>query len=257
MDYIRLGRTGLLASRTAIGAEGLCAGGEAQRIVRKAYNNGINFFDVSRAIPQSEEALGAVLKAENSTQLSLKRNVIIATKTAAQTYKDVVTDAQKSLDALGVEKIDLLQYQADSFLPVKGGEDGIYAALSMLKSSGKVLHIGAVTEDYAIAGNAVRSGLYETLQYPYSMVSSMTTFPVRSLCEKEDVGFLAMRPLCGGVVQNLPLAFGFLRQYSNAVPLWGVRSEAEVDSLLYFYEHPPVINEDFRADVEKERAFFN
>lgn len=257
MDYVRLGRTGLLASRTAIGAEAFVAGAETELIVRKAYNSGINLFDVSRDLPQSERALGEVLKAENSTQLSLKRNTMIATKTKALTYKGVILDAEASLSALGTDKIDLLQYQADSFLPAKDGKDGVYAALEELKSSGKVLHIGLVTEDYTIAGKAVRSGLYETLQYPYSMVSSMTTFPVRSLCEKEDVGFLAMQPLCGGVVQNLPLAFGFLRQYGNVVPLWGVRREAEVESLIYFSEHPPVIDESFRADVEKERAFFN
>lgn len=257
MDYVRLGRTGMLVSRTAIGAESLVPGDKAAGIVHKAYNCGINFFDVSRSIPQSEEALGQVLKDERSTQLSVKRNIMIATKTAAQTAAGVAEDAQKSLETLGVQCIDLLQYQADSFLPLFGGPDGIYDALDAVRISGKAHHIGIVTADYTIAGDAVRSGLYETLQYPYSMVSSMTTSALCSLCEKEDAGFLAMQPLCGGVVQNLPLAYGFLREYSNVVPLWGAGSEEEVAGLVYFYEHPPVIDEGFWSDVEKERAFFS
>lgn len=257
MDYVRLGRTGLLVSRTAIGAEALQAGSEAKKIIHFAYESGINLFDACHDIIESEEALGCVLKDENSTQLSIKRNIIIATKTSGKTYNEVLEDVDESLKTIGIERIDLLQYQADSFLPLKGGIDGVYQALEEAKESGKVLHIGLVTEDYNMARDGGKSGFYEVLQYPYSMVSSMTSATVRSLCEKEDVGFLAMRPLCGGVVQNLPLAYGFLSQYESVVPLWGVRTEEEVRSLVYFYDHPPVVDDAFRVDVEKERAFFN
>lgn len=260
MDYVRLGRGGMLVSRTAIGAEAWALCGmkdEVSKIVHTAYESGINLFDVSRAAPQSEEALGSVLKAERDTQLSLRRNIMVATKTSGQTYEEVFHDVEESLKTLGVERIDLLQYQANGFLPMQDGEDGVYRALDDVRTHGKARCIGAVTDDYTTAEKAVQSGIYDVLQYPYSMVSSMTRAAVRALCEKEDVGFLAMRPLCGGVVQNLPLAYGFLRQYDNVVPLWGVRSEAELKSLMYFCDHPPVIDEVFRADVEKVRTFFS
>lgn len=272
MDYVRLGRTGMLVSRTAIGAEWFAPNGDAAAVVKRSYDNGINLFDVSHALPQSEEALGEVLKAAKTPQppvehlkgnyseplqLSLMRNIMIATKTRAQTAAEVMEDVEKSIELLGVDYIDLMQYQADGFLPLSYGKDGIYDALDTMRLRGKIKHIGIVTEDYTLAEDAVRSGLYETLQYPYSMVSSMTTSALCSLCKKEDVGFLAMRPLCGGVVQNLPLAYGFLREYINVVPLWGARNCSEVDGLVYFYEHPTIVNEAFWIDIEKERAFFN
>ena len=107
------------------------------------------------------------------------------------------------------------------------------------------------------AEKAVRSGLYDTLQFPFSMLSPDATRQLVKLCEENDVGFIAMQPLCGGVVENIPLAFGFLHQYENVVPLWGVQSQEELDQVLYFNEHPPVIDEKFHEDVEKIRMFFN
>ena len=71
------------------------------------------------------------------------------------------------------------------------------------------------------------------------------------------MGFVAMQPLCGGVVDNIPLAFGFLRQYENVIPLWGVKTADELKQILYFNEHPPVIDEKFKEDVERFRMFFN
>ncbi|MBQ3835614.1 MAG: aldo/keto reductase, partial [Treponema sp.] len=64
-------------------------------------------------------------------------------------------------------------------------------------------------------------------------------------------------PLYGGLVQNTPLALGYLYQFENVVPLWGVRNLEELEQILYFNDHPPVIDEQFKAEVEKVRDFFN
>ena len=77
------------------------------------------------------------------------------------------------------------------------------------------------------------------------------------LCEEHDVGFIAMQPLGGGLVDNIPLAFGFLHQYENVTPIWGVKNQDELNQILYFNEHPPVIDEKFHEDVDKIRMFFN
>ena len=77
------------------------------------------------------------------------------------------------------------------------------------------------------------------------------------LCEDNDVGFIAMQPLCGGIVENIPLAYGFLNQFENVVPLWGVQSKEELEQILYFSKHKPQIDEKFQEDVEKIRKFFN
>lgn len=247
MEYVRLGKTGMLVSRAALGAESLAEGDGA--LVRAAYSGGVNFFDAARASPKAEALLGESLKAA-------RENVFVATKTRAMSAAEVLADADSSLAALSFDSIDLLQYETQGFVPLAGGRDGIYSALDSLKSSGKVKRVGIATQDYETAAAAVKSGLYETLQFPFNMLCPVPTLSIVDLCARCDVGFLAMQPLCGGIISNMPLALGFLRQYENVVPLWGARSLEELGQIFYFNERPPAIDAVFKADVEKIRAFF-
>ncbi len=254
MEYVRLGKSDLLISRVAMGVAALVkSGGEAgggADFIRSAYDSGINFFDTSGKDRDGERLLGSAVG-------DIRRNVVIATKTDADSGAEILSDAEASLAALCVDSIDLFQYEAETFVPEKNGRDGIYTALDGLKSSGKIRHIGFVTTDLETAERAVRTGLYETLQFPFSMISAENTIDLVRLCGQTDTGFIAMQPLCGGLVENIPLAFGFLRQYENVIPLWGVRTRQELEQILYFNARPPVIDEKFKEDVERLRLFFN
>lgn len=219
-------------------------------VIRKAYDSGINFFDTSRRIQDSEKILGDAI-------YDIKRNVILATTTTAFTGTDIRGELDSSLMSLHCDSIDLYQYETDVFLPLPGCADKIYDTLLALKNENKIKHIGIVTTNIETAKKAVLSGLYETIQFPFSMVSTEAVIDLVKMCEDNDVGFIAMQPLCGGVVQNIPLAFGFLHQYENVIPLWGIQTKDELEQILYFNEHPPVIDEKFQQDVEKIRMFFN
>lgn len=253
MEYVRLGKSNLMISRVALGAMSLSKVGDdelAATLIRNAYNQGINFFDTSRTTPECERILGDSIG-------DIRVSVMIATKTCAQSGAEILSDCETSLSVMHTDSIDLYQYESDGFVPEEKGIDGIYSALKNLRDSGKIKSIGFATQDLDAAEKAVRSGLYDTLQFPFSMLSPDATRQLVKLCEENDVGFIAMQPLCGGVVENIPLAFGFLHQYENVVPLWGVQSQEELDQVLYFNEHPPVIDEKFHEDVERIRMFFN
>ncbi|MCK9169432.1 MAG: aldo/keto reductase [Treponema sp.] len=253
MEYVRLGKTDLLVSRTAFGAMSLHDAEDAETagsLIRKAYDAGINFFDTAHNEPDSEKLLGDSLH-------EIRQNVRVATKTAASSVQEIYRDLDESLNAMHCDYIDLYQYEITSFIPLKDGTDGIYTALLDMKTSGKIKHIGVVTEDYETAGKIIRSGLYETLQFPFSMISPTATSSLVDLCAKFDMGFIAMQPLCGGVLTNIPLAFGFLYQYENVIPVWGARTIEELTQILYFNDHPPVIDDAFKQDVDKARTFFN
>ena len=253
MEYVRLGKSNLMISRVALGAMSLSKVGDdelAATLIRNAYNQGINFFDTSRTTPECERILGDSIG-------DIRVSVMIATKTCAQSGAEILSDCETSLSVMHTDSIDLYQYESDGFVPEEKGIDGIYSALKNLRDSGKIKSIGFATQDLDAAEKAVRSGLYDTLQFPFSMLSPDATRQLEKLCEENDVGFIAMQPLCGGVVENIPLAFGFLHQYENVVPLWGVQSQEELDQVLYFNEHPPVIDEKFHEDVERIRMFFN
>ena len=253
MEYVRLGRSNLMISRVAMGAMSLNKVGSEEKasvLVRNAYNKGINFFDTSRNSIQNEQLLGDSI-------YDIRSSVVIASKTTAQSGAEVLNDVETSLGVMHTDYIDLYQYESDLFVPQANGPDGIYNAFLSLKECGKIRSIGIATQDLDIAKQAVQSGLYDTLQFPFSMLSSEQTIQLVKLCEENDVGFIAMQPLCGGVVENIPLACGFLHQYENVIPLWGAQSQEELNQILYFAERPPVIDEKFHEDVERIRMFFN
>lgn len=255
MEYVRLGKTNLLVSRVAFGAmrlssENTFEGENMSSLVRKAYDSGINFYDTSRKNPESEKLLGDAL-------YDIRKNIFISTSTSSSSVAEILVDIEESLMALHTDFVDLYQYECDKFVPLPGGSDGIYETLFALKSSGKAKHIGLITTNYESAKIASESGAYESLQFPFSVVSNENTVSIVKQCEKSDTGFIAMQPLCGGLLQNIPLAFGFLRQYENVIPLWGVQTMEELEQILYFNSHPPVIDEKFHEDVEHTRMFFN
>lgn len=253
MEYVRLGKSNLMISRVAIGAMSLSKVGsdeKAAELIRNAYKQGINFFDTSRNTPDCEKLLGDALG-------DIRSSVMIASKTSAQSGAEVLSDLESSLNAMHTDSIDLYQYESDSFVPAENGADGIYSAFKNLKNTGKIKSFGLATTDFDIAEKAISCGLYDTVQFPFSMISSDETRQLVALCKENDIGFIAMQPLCGGILTSIPLAYGFLHEYENVIPLWGVQSQEELDQILYFNEHPPVVDEKFNEDVEKVRAFFS
>ncbi len=253
MEYIALGRSNLLVSRTAFGAYGLQhveSDTAAAALVAKAYEGGINFFDTARSKPESEKRLGCAIQ-------SIRQNVILATKTSADTPSKIRLELEESLASLQCDYVDLYQIENLPFVPQKNTLDGIYNTLAALKENGKIRHIGFCTDSTRLAQEAIECGLYETIQFPFNMLTSEESEQIVKSCEKNDVGFIAMQPLCGGVIRNIPLAYGFFRQYENAVPLWGVRSEEELQQILYFQAHPPILDEKFKQDAEQTRSFFS
>lgn len=260
MEYVALGRSNLLVSRTSFGAMSLDSdeikafGDEAAEkaacLVHQAYEGGVNFFDTSHSKKVCEERLGRALH-------GIRQNIMLATKTNAKNQEQLRKDLAESLEVLGTDSIDLYQIENPEIIPQKNGANGIYDALCELKKTGTIKHFGIATDNIEIARGVVISGLYETIQFPFNVLSGDEVIDLVKRCHENDVGFLAMQPLCGGIISNIPLAFGFINQYENVIPLWGVRTQEELQQILYFEEHPPVIDEQFKSEAEKTRAFFN
>lgn len=260
MEYIALGKTNLLVSRTAFGAESLdcreieAFGDEADEkacaIVHQAYSAGINFFDTAHSRPSCEKRLGTALH-------GIRQNVILATKTNAQTVRELRSDFQQSSDALESDYIDLYQLENPLIIPQKDGPDGLYNELVSMKKHGLIRHFGISTDDYDIAREGILSGLYEVVQFPFNLISPVEIQELVKLCEQNEIGCIAMQPLNGGVVSNIPLAFGFLYQFENVVPVWGTHTQEELHQIIYLNNNPPVIDEKFREEVEREKQFFN
>lgn len=249
MEYVTLGKTKLLVSRTSFGAlpiQRINDYREAAELIQQAYDGGINFFDTARAYSDSEKKLGIALK-------DIRKNVIISTKTAAKNAQALNVDLEKSLAELNTDYIDIYQLHNPQTVPKAGQPDGIYEALQKAKKDGKIRFIGITNHSRIQALDAALSGLYDTVQYPFSMLSSQEEIDLVKFCDQLNIGFIAMKALCGGLLTNIPHAFGFLRQYENVVPIWGIQKKEELSQILYFEANPPRIDNKFLEEIETER----
>ncbi|MCR4821892.1 MAG: aldo/keto reductase [Treponema sp.] len=254
MDYITLGKSNLLVSRTAFGAQGI---GDiedselAAQMIRMAYEDGVNFFDTSTKAPESERRLGKALS-------DVRENVFIATKSSPRNGGELAIDIDVSLRNLGTGYIDLYQLENPETLPKVDDGSEILEKLLDLKNAGVIRHFGVVTESMDLAEKLLYSdGGWETIQYPFNMLCSENVEDLTKRFYDKDIGFIAMQPLCGGVLTNLPLALGYFLPFENVVPLWGVRNPDELQQILYFTKNPPRLDQQFYEEAEKIRAFFN
>ncbi|MGI5849381.1 MAG: aldo/keto reductase [Christensenellales bacterium] len=248
MQKARLGKSGLWVSRSSFGCLPIqrVELKEAVRLLCKAYDSGFNFFDTARIYTDSEEKLGCAFQ-------NKRQSVFIATKTQAKNANSLWKDLEVSLKTLKTDYIDLYQLHNPSFVPLPGGEDGIYDALIDAKNKGLIRHIGITSHVLDVAKQAVRSGLYETLQFPFSCLSSKSDETLVKLCNQEDIGFIAMKALSGGLIKNIKANFCYLSSFENVVPIWGIQMESELEEFISLEKNPPAYNERIRLEVDKER----
>ena len=248
MKMIRLGRTDLMVTKNGFGALPVQRIGTdaAIKLLQKAYNGGINYFDTARMYTDSEEKIGLALS-------DVRDKIIISTKTLATNVEDFWKDLNTSLTLLKTDYIDVYQFHNPPFCPKPGDGTGLYEAMLEAKNKGMIRHIGITNHRYTVAEEAVKSGLYETLQFPFSYLAGEKEEALVRLCEENDVGFICMKALAGGLITHSDVAYAFLDQYPVA-PIWGIQKESELDEFLSYNENPPALTEERKAFIEKERA---
>ncbi len=248
MKKTRLGRTELMVTRTSFGALPIqrVSFDEAKKLLVKAYDNGINFFDTARGYTDSEEKIGYALK-------EVRKNVIFATKSFSQNRKTLLEHLETSLKNLKTDYVDILQLHNPAGLPDPNDPESTYAGLLEAKKKGMVRFIGITNHRINTAMEAVASGLYDTMQFPLSSLSSDVDLELIEQCKKYDVGLIAMKAMSGGLITNAASTFAFLRQYGNVVPIWGIQRESELDEFLSMEEQPPVLDEALWKVIYKDR----
>ncbi|MBE5863823.1 MAG: aldo/keto reductase [Lachnospiraceae bacterium] len=249
MDKVRLGKTGIEVPKNAFGALPVqrVTLEEAVRLLRKAYDGGMRFFDTARFYTDSEVKLGAAFD-------GMREKVFIATKTGATTVEQFWKDLQTSLSNLRTDYVDLYQFHNPAFCPKPGDETGLYEAMLEAKAKGMVRHVGITNHRLNIAMEAIQSGLYETLQFPFCYLSTEKDLELVEACKQADMGFIAMKALSGGLITNAKAAYAYLAQFDNVLPIWGIQRERELDEFLSFMNNPPAMDEEIKAIIEKDRG---
>ena len=236
MERVTLGKTGITVNKNGFGALPIqrISTEDAVKLARKAYDAGITFFDTARFYTDSEEKLGVAFE-------GMREKVYIATKTAASTPEEFWSQLQTSLTNLKTDYIDLYQFHNPAVCPKPGDGSGLYEAMLEAKAQGKIRHIGITNHRLAVAREAIESGLYETLQFPFCYLATEKDIELVAACKKANMGFIAMKALSGGLITNSAAAYAFEAQYDNVLPIWGVQKESELDEFISYIDNPPVM----------------
>ncbi|WP_300799973.1 aldo/keto reductase [uncultured Acetatifactor sp.] len=248
MVKVTLGNTGITVEKNAFGALPIqrISTQEAVKLLRKAYDRGVTFFDTARFYTDSEEKLGEAFE-------GMREKVYIATKTGATDAEGFWKDIHTSLKNLRTDYIDIYQFHNPAFCPKPGDGSGLYEAMLEAREKGMVRHIGITNHRLSVAHEAVESGLYETLQFPFCYLATEKDVELVEKCREAGMGFIAMKALSGGLITDSAAAYAFLAQYEHVLPIWGVQREKELDEFLSYIENPPAMNEELAAVIAKDR----
>ncbi len=248
MKQITLGKTGITVPQNAFGALPIQRVDmeTAAAILKRAYEGGMRFFDTARAYSDSEEKLGYAFE-------GMRDKIYIATKTMAKTPEEFWEQLETSLYLLKTDYIDLYQFHCVDVCYREGDGTGMYECMLEAKAQGKIRHIGVTAHKLGVARECIESDLYETLQYPFSYLSSEKELKLVELCKKHDMGFIAMKGLAGGLLNHSKAVFAYMSQFDNVLPIWGIQKMEELEEWLSYMENPPVMDAETKAFIEKER----
>lgn len=248
MVKVTLGSTGITVNKNGFGALPIqrISHESSTDILRRAYEAGIDFYDTARFYTDSECKLGEALS-------DVREHIYIATKTAAKNADEFWKDLTTSLNNLKTDYIDIYQFHNPSFCPKPGDGTGLYEAMLEAKAQGKIRHIGITNHRLNVAMEALESGLYETLQFPFNYLATEKEHKLVEVCREKNIGFIAMKALSGGLITNSKVAYAYQAQYDNVLPIWGVQRETELDEFISYIDNPPVLDEEIKAVIENDK----
>ncbi|MBQ2752230.1 MAG: aldo/keto reductase [Oscillospiraceae bacterium] len=248
MTSLKIGKTDIVIEKNGFGCLPIqrITKEEAAYLLRKAVDGGMNYFDTARSYSDSEEKLGYAFE-------GIRDKVIIATKSHAKNGEEMKQHLETSLKLLKTDHIDVYQFHNPAFCPKPGDESGLYDAALEAQAQGKIRYISITNHRLAVAQEAVDSGLYATLQFPFSYLSGAKEIELIENCRKAGMGFIAMKALAGGLIHNGYAAAAFMATQPDVVPIWGVQRESELDEFLACVKETPAMTEEYKAIIAKDR----
>jgi hypothetical protein len=231
---------------------------QAVQVVRHCLDLGVNFIDTANAYSTSEERIGQAIAGRRAVRRGSRREgLVIATKSGARDGDGVREHLALSLERLGVESIDLYQLhnvsnqeQWEKVLAPGGPLDVVREA----QAAGQVRHIGITSHSMEMALQAVRSGHFETLMFPFNFITDEAAQELIPLALERDVGFIAMKPMGGGLLENAAVAFKYLRRFPQVVPVVGIEQAAEIEEIVELARGQAEMTPAEQAEMARLRA---
>ncbi len=238
MKYVTLGKTGLKVSVVGLGGIPIQRTDvqEAKEVVKECIAQGVNYLDTARGYTVSEEFFGEALK-------DVRKDWVIATKSMSRDYESMKSDIEISLKNLQTDYIDLYQIhniKTDVDFETVFGENGAYRALLEAKEAGKILHIGATAHGLEAFERLITEyeDKIETMMFPFNIVESQA-LELMKQCTEKNIGFIAMKPVAGGNIDNVPLGLKYClnnKDCTIVIPGMGNVEEVKQNCLATVFE---------------------
>ncbi|HEY9073449.1 MAG TPA: aldo/keto reductase [Desulfobaccales bacterium] len=248
-----LGKTGLKVSEVGFGGIPIIrlSMDEAIRVLRRAQERGITLFDTANVYLDSEEKIGRAFKGLPRQQL------VLATKSMKRDRPGLEADLEQSLRLLRTDYLDLFQFhqvsQETDFQALTAPGGALEAALKA-REAGKIRHLGVTSHNLEMAIKLVKADLFSVIQFPFNFTEAAAADELHPLARERGLGLLAMKPFGGGLLDNAGLAFKFLRQFPDVVPLPGCDTVASVDEVTAIYQQENVVTPEDLAAMERYRT---
>ena len=220
---------------------------DAIAVVKKCLDLGITFLDTANLYTTSEERIGKAIAGR-------REGLVLATKSASRKREGVEKHLNLSLARLNVKYIDLYQFHGVSdkaSLDMVLAPGGPITVVEKARDEGLVKHIGITSHQIDVAKEAVKSGRFETILFPFNFVTAEAADELIPLAKKHDVGFIVMKPLSGGMIDNAKIAFKYLFQFPDILTIVGIEKAQEIEEIVGILEGPRTITPAEKKEMQK------
>ena len=250
MEYRVLGKTGLTISTLGFGGIPIQRVGEqgAKELLQKVQQVGVNFIDSARGYTVSEEYIGYAIE-------GMRDKFVLATKSMSRDKESMARDIDTSLKNFRTDYIDLYQFhnpnaaQLDQILAPGGAMEAMQEA----KAAGKIGHIGVTLHSLEVFRQVVELPWVESVMFPYNIVENQGEELIAK-CAEKNIGFICMKPLAGGAIEDATLALRFIAQNPNvtvAIPGMAELKEVEQNAAAMADQSP--LTEEELAKISQIR----
>jgi uncharacterized protein len=230
LRQVVLGKTGLSVSAVGFGGIPIqrVSEAEAAAAIHRALDLGVNFFDSAAGYSDSQKKIGAALT-------SRRERVVLASKSGDRTRDGILRDIDRARAEFGVDRIDIYQLHAvntpDDYARCRA-PGGAVEGLVEARTRGWIAHAGVTSHSIDLSMEMIDNPLFETIQFPFNLVTAEPKDDLIPKARRLNLGFIVMKPLCGGQYDDAGLAFKFLNAYPDLVPIPGIETPAEIEEIV-------------------------
>ena len=249
MEKVRLGRTELMVSRIALGGIPIMrvSPEDAAEIVKAALGWGINFIDTANSYQDSEAKIGGAIKGIPREEL------VLATKSTAKDKQTLLQHLDLSLKHLGVDYLDIYQLHnvSQEKCDAVFGPNGAYEGLVEAVKAGKVRFPAFSSHNIPFSVKLMKENQFDVVQLPFNYIDNSAAYEAIPLASELDMGFIAMKPLGGGRLDNAGLSFRFLQAYDSIIPDPGIEKVAELREIIEIVEAGQTLTDEDRQEIRR------